>query len=81
MCALVEPGAQIERHALEALQIELSGYCFQHLASFKRPRHLLLAHVPRTDAGKVGRAAVRLALLEGRISPVFGVPPTATTAP
>lgn len=78
VCALVEPGSQTESHALDALQLELLGYCAQHLASFKRPRHLLLAHVPRTDAGKVGRAAVRRALLDGRISPLFGVPPTAT---
>ena len=75
VCALVQPREPAPSHALEALRAELMTYCGQHLASFKRPRHLLLAHVPRTDAGKVGRAAVRQALLAGELRPLAGAAP------
>lgn len=75
VCALVQPREPAPSHALEALRAELMAYCGQHLASFKRPRHLLLAHVPRTDAGKVGRAAVRQALLAGELRPLAGAAP------
>ncbi len=75
VCALVQPREPAPSHALEALRAELMTYCGQHLASFKRPRHLLLAHVPRTDAGKVGRAAVRQALLAGELPPLAGAAP------
>ena len=75
VCALVQPREPAPSHALEALRAELMAYCRQHLASFKRPRHLLLAHVPRTDAGKVGRAAVRQALLAGELRPLAGAAP------
>ena len=81
VCALVDPGEQTSAHALVALKAELIGYCSQHLASFKRPKHLLLAHVPRTDAGKVGRAAARQALLDGRLKPLAGALPAASMAP
>lgn len=75
VCALVQPREAAPSLALEALCAELMAYCKQHLASFKRPKHVLLAPVPRTDAGKVGRAAVRQALLAGELRPLAGVAP------
>ncbi|MDO8945105.1 MAG: hypothetical protein Q7U75_18130, partial [Desulfobacterales bacterium] len=79
VCAIVQPHDVAVPQALEALRAELIAYCGLHLASFKRPRHLLLAQVPRTDAGKVGRAAVRQALLDGRLTPLAGIVPLAAT--
>lgn len=77
VCALVDPGEQTAVLALDALRTDLINHCAKHLASFKRPRHVLLARVPRTDAGKVGRGAVRRALLDGQLKPLAGVLPAA----
>lgn len=75
VCALVQPEDGLALQELEALRVELLAHCGLHLASFKRPRHLLLAQVPRTDAGKVGRAAVRQALLDASLRPLAGCVP------
>ncbi|CAN7759585.1 AMP-binding protein [Pseudorhodoferax sp. LjRoot39] len=76
--ALVQPRDAAAPAELAALRTELIAYCGQRLASFKRPRELLLGQVPRTDAGKVGRAAVRQALLDGRLRPLAGALPART---
>lgn len=73
--ALVQPREPAPAPALEALRLELVEHCRQRLASFKRPRHLLLAQVPRTDAGKVNRGAVRQRVQSGQLQLLAGAWP------
>ncbi len=52
-CVVPAPGATVDAD-------ELIGFCRAHLASFKRPRHVLvLDDLPKTPTGKLRRSAIR----------------------
>lgn len=63
-----QPGAP----QADALFESLRAWCAEHLAGFKRPRDFALAKLPRNDAGKIGRGALRERFLAGTLEPTDG---------
>jgi long-chain acyl-CoA synthetase len=63
--AIVEPADPAFDEA--ALRQALAHACAAALASFKRPRQLSFARLPRTDAGKLSRGALKLAFQKGEL--------------
>ena len=59
-CAFVElkPGAEAEAEAL-------IGWCREHLAPYKRPRHIVFGELPKTSTGKVQKFILRARAREG----------------
>jgi fatty-acyl-CoA synthase len=53
-CAFIElkPGAQANTD-------ELMQWCRQHLASFKCPRYVVFAEIPKTSTGKIQKFKLR----------------------
>ena len=59
-CAFVElkPGAEAEAEAL-------IGWCREHLAPYKLPRHIVFGELPKTSTGKVQKFILRARAREG----------------
>ena len=38
---------------------DLIGWCRQHLAGFKTPRHIVFAEIPKTSTGKIQKFKLR----------------------
>jgi fatty-acyl-CoA synthase len=53
-CAFVEL-----RDGRDASEAELIGWCRDHLASFKVPRHVVFAELPKTSTGKIQKFMLR----------------------
>ena len=49
---LVKPGQ-------EATSEDLISWCREHLASYKCPRHLVFAELPKTSTGKIQKFRLR----------------------
>lgn len=56
-----------EQDAGPVMSETLLSWCADRLASFKRPRSVDYAELPRTDAGKISRSKLRQQLLDAQI--------------
>ena len=61
-CAVLQPhaGAQIKAE-------DIAAHCCEHLASYKCPRYVVIADIPRTVTGKVQKFALREKLAKGEL--------------
>ncbi len=55
-----------------ALRAALLAWCKRQWAGFKLPRDIAFADLPRNDAGKMARAAVRAGFVVGSLGPWRG---------